>query len=98
MSCSLSIRPHVTLGQTEVGKKWGSKWDEPDGRESVESEWNDRLTPGAWVTLGPGKRHKTQSHNGGVGHEQLYSISRSGCSRRNHHRGHRRRVQADPQP
>ena len=46
-----------------------------------ESEWNDRLTPGPWVTLGPGERHKTQSHNGGVGHEQLYSISRSGCSR-----------------
>ena len=42
---------------------------------SAESQWNDRLTPGPWVTLGPGERRKTQSHNGGVGHEQLYSIS-----------------------
>ena len=46
-----------------------------------ESGWNDRLTPGPWVTLGPGKRTKTQSHNGGVGHGKLYSISRAGCSR-----------------
>jgi hypothetical protein len=42
---------------------------------SVESEWNDRLTPGSWVTLRSGERHKTQSHNGRVGHEKLYSIS-----------------------
>ena len=35
---------------------------------SAQSGWNDRLTPGSWVTLRPGKRHKTQSHKGGVGH------------------------------
>ena len=48
---------------------------------SAQSGWNDRLTPGPWVTLDPGDRNQTQSHNGGVGHEQLYPISRSGCPR-----------------
>jgi hypothetical protein len=48
---------------------------------SVQSEWNDRLTPEPWVTLGTANRTKTQSHNGGVGHEEFYSISGPGCSR-----------------
>jgi hypothetical protein len=42
---------------------------------SVESEWNDRLTPGPRVTLGTGNRTKTQSHNGAFGRGRLYSMS-----------------------